>query len=268
MNHKLLYISLLRFQLNVWNVNCFISEMKKICKIITALAFCAMVPSGWAIAFNQNITAIFGTGNPDTGWTTDTSAGGIQLGLRAKDRDTASTANASGVYSYATGFAVSNPARARWNWEFSINSGGVNLDNFDFYISVDTDPSQATSYTTVNALTFFADNSYGNNATANGAGVEGPAAALASGNNIAQQSQNLVFVGGNPNLDATYDYVLYAVAPGAGSGGAHLAETRITVVVGNGGAVPDTGSTLALLGLGIAALTGFSYRQRMRTVCS
>src|SRR5580765_2377013 len=100
-----------------WIAICCTRGMHKICKVITALAFCSIAPSGWAIAFNQNIVAIFGSGNPDTGWTTDTSAaGGIVLGLRGKERDTASTANASGVYSYATGVDPNNAARARWNW--------------------------------------------------------------------------------------------------------------------------------------------------------
>jgi len=243
---------------------------KAVMEVFSVLVLFSLTPSARAIAFNQNIVAIFGTGNPNTGWTTDTSAGGIVLGLRGKERDTASTANASGVYSYATGVDPNNAARARWNWEFSINSGGANLNNFEFYVGADLDASQGISYSIVNALTFFNDNSYGNNATLNGQGVEGTAFApdnLAMANNIAQQSQNLVFVGGNPFLNATYDYILYAVANGGGSGGAHLAETHITVVVGNGGAaVPDAGSTFALLGLGMAALTGFRLRQRAQAV--
>lgn len=243
---------------------------KVLTHLITVMVLSSVAPSAWAIAFNQNIVAIFGSGNPDTGWTTDTSAGGIELGLRGKDRFTASTANASGVYSYATGVDPNNAARARWNWEFSINSGGVNLNAFDYYVGVDLDPSQAILYTTVNALTFWTDNSYGNNATLNGQGVEGTSGLpdnYASTFNIAQQSQNLVFAGGNPFLDATYDYVLFAVASGGGSGGAHLAETHITVVVGNGGAsVPDSGGSLALLGLSLAALSGYRLRQRARAV--
>jgi hypothetical protein len=212
-------------------------------KTLLAMALIIAMAHSASAAYNQNIVAIFGGGNPNTGWTTDTGSG-ITLGLRGKDRVTASTANASGVYSYATGVDPSNPSRARWNWEFSINSGAANLSvDYDYYVAVDTDPSQCINYTIVNALTFWTDNSYGNNSTANGAGVEGTSGApdnYASTYNIAQQSQNLVFAGGNPNVDGTYNYELYAVAKGAGPGGARLASVGITVVVGLGGAVCDS----------------------------
>jgi len=233
--------------------------MKK--TLITAIVISSLTPSVWATLYDQNITAIFGSGNPNTGWTT-TDPGDPQLGLRAKNRDNASTANVNGVYSYAPGFAVSNPARALWNWEFSINSGSSgNLSvAFDYYVGIDTDSSAGISYSVVNALTFWNDNAYGNNSTLNGQGTVGTSAALAPLNNVAQQSQNLVFAGGNPNLDATYNYILYAVDKNAGEFGSRLAEVGITVVVGNGGAsVPDAGSTITLLGL---ALTGLGFAAR------
>ena len=116
-----------------------------------------------AVLYDQNITAIFGEGNPDTGWAADTS-NGIQLGLRAKNKSDASTTNTNGTYSFALG--------TPWNYEFSINSdltNGTNqLTTYDFYLSADGDPSQCTRYTTVNALTYWSDNEYGNNNTANG----------------------------------------------------------------------------------------------------
>jgi len=195
-----------------------------------------------AVSYNQNITAIFGTGNTNDGWTTDTGSG-ITLGLRGKDRVTGSTANSSGVYGpYATGVVPPANNRATWNWEFSINSGAANLSvNYDYYVAIDLDPSECINYAVVNALTFWTDNSYGNNTTLNGAGFEASpnnaanSAVLAAANNIAQQSQNLVFVGGNPLIDATYNYELFAVAKGAGPGGTRLASVGIIVVVGTGG---------------------------------
>lgn len=48
-------------------------------------------------SYNQSITAIFGSGNPDTGWTVN-QAGNVMLALRAKNRVTASTFNEDGVY--------------------------------------------------------------------------------------------------------------------------------------------------------------------------
>lgn len=223
-----------------------------------------MAPSIWAVTYNDNITAIFGGGNPDTGWTSE-SGNGITLALRGKQRyPSTSTANVNGVYSYATGLIPPNNNRAVWNWEFSINSGTATLDAYDYYVGVDLDPSAGINYSFVNALTFWSDNSYGNNGTANGAGLEtGLAAALLAGDNIAQQSQNLVFAGGNPLLDATYNYELFAVAKGGGASGAKLADVGITVVVGRGGAaVPDAGSTLSLLGLGMAGLASLNFRKQ------
>src|SRR5687768_13908422 len=147
--------------------------MKRKLTVIALITAAAM--SSWAaVAYDQNIIAIFGSGNPDTGWTTDTD-NGIVLALRGKDRVTGSTANNSGVYGpYATGVVGSPPSvRATWNWEFSINSGQVNLSTYDYYVGIDTDRSQCINYTVVDAMTNWIDNSYGNNATANGQGVEG-----------------------------------------------------------------------------------------------
>lgn len=232
-------------------------------KLLTAIVLTALVPSVWAVTYDDTITAIYGGGNPDTGWTSE-SGGGIELALRGKNRDTGATPNVNGVYTFPTGFAVSNPARALWNYEFSINSGTPFLDYYDYFLSVDLDPTAGVSYVTFDPLASFADNSYGDAGTANGAGVEGTAAALAGSNFIAQNSQNIVFLGLNPLLDATYNYELYAVAKGAGVGGSKLADVGITVVVGQGGAgVPDVGSTLPLLALGAAGLVGFGFRKRV-----
>jgi hypothetical protein len=200
---------------------------------LTACLFSAQ--NAAAQGFDQNIVAIFGSGNPDTGWTTDVD-NGITLALRAKNRETASTANVEGVYAEPAGYQAPNNNRARWNWEFSVDSGAVNLNTYDYYLGVDADPSVNIQYTVVDALAYFADDSYGNSTTLNGQGVEGTAATYASLFSIAQQSQNLVFWGQNPNLNATYDYKLYAVAKNAGPNGAELASVSITVTVGSGGA--------------------------------
>jgi hypothetical protein len=218
-------------------------------KLLTATLIAAAALSvSAAVLYNQTITAIFGTGNPDTGWAADTS-NGIQLALRAKNRVDGSTTNLNGVYSFPVGPAP----RGAWNYEFSINSdvtNGVNpLTTYDYYLSADSDPSQCIRYTTVDALNYWTDNSYGNNTTANGQGVEGPAAALAATNNIAQNSENITFGGypGGPQTlgDGTYNYELYAVEKGAGPNGARLASVAITVVVGNGGAACNTPGTAA-----------------------
>src|SRR5206468_6900736 len=81
-------------------------------RLLPLLCVAAFTPGAWALDYNENITAIFGTGNPDTGWTADTE-NGLTLALRAKDRVTGSTSNLSGVYSFATAAAGS---RASWNY--------------------------------------------------------------------------------------------------------------------------------------------------------
>jgi hypothetical protein len=200
------------------------------------------------VSYDEMITAIFGGGNPDTGWTADT-ANNIQLALRAKNRSTGDTPNIAGVYSFAT----APPTRGLWNYEFSINSDGSAgtdpLTTYDFYLSADRDPSACVEYGIVEPLFHWGDNSYGNNFTANGAGVE-PADAIEyqtfpSLYNVAQNSQNITFgdypgTGGGLALDenATYNYELFAVAKGAGPDAARLASVGITVVVGAGG--PDS----------------------------
>ena len=217
-------------------------------KLLALTLISAATLSAWAaVVYNQNITAIFGSGNPNTGWTADTS-NDIQLALRAKSRIDGSTTNVNGTYT----FAVGPTPRGAWNYEFSINSdpsNGTNpLTTYDFYLSTDGDPSQCIRYTTIDPLTYWQDNSYGNNTTANGQGVEGPAATLAPINNVAQNSQNITFgdyPGGAQTLqNATYNYELYAVEKGAGPTGDRLASVGITVVVGNGGAPCNTPATV------------------------
>lgn len=222
--------------------------MKITKKLLVLTLISAATLSAWAgVVYNQDITAIFGSGNPDTGWTADTT-NGIQLALRAKNRVDASTSNVNGVYTFAT---APSP-RGLWNYEFSINSdpegGSVPLSTYDYYLSADGHPSQCINYTTVNPLTHWVDNSFGNNDTANGQGVEGPAAVLAGTNNVAQNSQNITFgdyPGGAQTLmaNATYNYELYAVEQGAGPTGDRLASVGITVIVGNGGDVCNVPTT-------------------------
>lgn len=234
--------------------------------VLTAIVLTSMAPSIWAVTYNDNITAIFGGGNPDTGWTSQTGDGAtgneIKLALRGKNRDTGATPQPTtlGTYEFATGGAA-NPLYAKWNYEFSIDSGALNLDQYDYFLSVDLDPSAGVSYVTFDPLAAYNDNEYGNSGTLNGDGVPGTSA-LAASNPITQNSQNIRWLG-LTFLDATYNYELFAVERGAGVGGDRIADVGVTVVVGKGGAaVPDAGSTLSLLGLGMAGLAGLNFRKK------
>lgn len=193
------------------------------------------------LVYDQNIVAIFGSGNPNTGWTQN-SNGNLSVAMRAKSRvlpAPASTANVNGIYAEDTGYTG---VRAKWNWEFSINSGNVNLNAYDYYLGIDTDISVGVSHTIIDPMTI-PDNSYGNAGTANGAGIEGTAETYAGVYSIAQQSHNITFYtalgGQDPNANATYDYELFAVAKGAGPTGDKIVAVEITVVVGTGGATVE-----------------------------
>ncbi|MGN6386264.1 MAG: VPDSG-CTERM sorting domain-containing protein [Verrucomicrobiota bacterium] len=231
--------------------------MKK--QILAALALSALTST----AFATDITAIYGSGNPDSGWTAATD-NGIQLGLRGKNRNTGATPNdGAGTYNFAVGTI--------WNYEFSINSGNNNLNAYQFYLAVDGNSSQGVNFTTVDPLAYWGDNSYGKTGTStanNGQGVEGTAATYAGLNNIAQGSQRITF-GDYPagaqslNVDGTYTFNLFATRIGEGPTGTRLTDLSIDVVVGKGGAaVPDGGSSLALLGLGLAGIAGLQLRRK------
>lgn len=261
--------------------------MKK--RFLAALTlFAAFISSSSALDYNQTITAIFGSGNPDTGWTTGAGNGGVKLGLRAKNRDDGSTPNVEGVYSFPTGFSVNNPARALWNFEFSIDVGAQSFSMYDFYLGIDRDSGAGVNYvnTLINPLIALDDNSFGrflplNMATGNGQGDETSLAnAQIEGYTVAQNSLNIAFLGLglDPNAPGTYDYRLFAVAKEMGNspdpslGGfiwpatspplAPVADVNIQVIVSAAAPVPDAGGTLAMFSLSIAGLVGLSRRKR------
>jgi hypothetical protein len=251
---------------------------------LLALAATAAAQAGAAITYNANVTnaAIFGSGNANGGFTVDT-ANNVELGLRAKVRyDIADdlpknvfNSNGDGTYNHAAGGPAANPTRARWNFEWSVNSDqsgtqGRSLSALSYVLGMDYDPSVAKSYSTVNLLAFPFDHSFGTNATTSGNGIEGNAQVLATTNNLMQNSWNLDFFdagsaltlfGGtfNPSASGEYSFFLEAFSP---TGGPALARTEITVIVGDGATqIPEPGS-LALVGLGL--LGAFAARRRIR----
>lgn len=204
---------------------------------VTAFAGLLALTASAALLFNQNIVAIFGAGNPNDGWTVADEPA-VTLGLRAKNRENASTANVGGVYYMPVGLQAPNNNRARWNWELSVNSKSSTLDSYEYYMEIDLDHSTGVNNLVANVLTQWSDNSYGTASTLNGQGLEGPASTYAPVSTVVQQSQNIVFYALNATVDSTYTYTLYAVAAGAGPNGTRIATTSITVVVGNGGPPP------------------------------
>ena len=239
----------------------------KLSQLLSLLGAAAIAPFASAVEYNQSITAIYGSGNPSGGWTTDSGDRGLLLGLRAKNRTNGSTTNVNGTYSFATAPAT----RGLWNYEFSIGSGDLFLDAYDYFLSVDRDSSQGVSFSTIDPLSYWFDNSFGTGATLSGQGVEGVASNFVDDHTVAQNSQNITFgnypifpMGALPlEANATYTYELFAVAKGSGIDGSRLASVSIDVVVGQGGArVPDAASTAGLLGAALAGLAFVRNRRR------
>ena len=202
--------------------------------------------------FDQNATpdAIFGSGNANGGFTVN-QTGAVELGLRAKVRypspQNTFNSNGDGTYSHLAG-AGTPASRALWNFEWSVNTdptgtAGTKLDGLTYEMGMDFDPSLGTDYFVFDPISQpVADHAIGDNMTANGGGTTAtdPAvyAGLLAANNVAQNSWNLDFFNElagkvfDPTVDGTYEVYLKAFD----GSGARVGETKITVVVGNGGA--------------------------------
>ena len=218
------------------------------------------------LSYNNTVTAINGTGNPNGYWNSFLDTGlNLQLSLKAQTSiigNPVSPNDGAGTFTFPTGTKPSS-TKATWGYWFSINTnpsgaGANNLNVYDFYLTFDTPATPGTFFTPVNVLTAFTDNAYGNNSTLNGQGTIGTPATsptLVLNNNIGQNAENISFVGLPTTLVGNYDFQFYAVAAGAGANGTRLGEVDMTVHV-----VPEP-STLALTGLGISGLLVLRQRQ-------
>ncbi len=218
------------------------------------------------VTFNNTVTAINGTGNPDGFWNSvlDTSLN-LQLSLRGQTTiiGTIPTSpnDGAGTFFFPAGTKPGS-TKATWNYWFSINTnpsgaGTNNLGAFDFYLTFDTPTTPGNFVTPFNVLTALPDNAYGNNATLNGQGTIGTAATSAGlvlTNNIAQNSENISFSGLPTDVLGNYHFQLFAVASGAGANGPRLGEVDMIVNV-----IPEP-STFVLAALGICVLLALRRR--------
>jgi hypothetical protein len=201
--------------------------------------------------FDQNVVpeVIFGSGNANGGFTNNLM-GGVELGLRAKVRypSPSNTFNSNGDGTYSHLAIAGTPAsRAGWNFEWSINTDptgttGDKLNSLTYEMGIDFDAGLGTDFYVFDPINLpVADHAIGDNGTSNGGGTVAadPVAyvALLAANNVAQNSWNLDFFNElagktfDPTVDGTYEVYLKAFD----ASGAMVGETKIKVIVGEGG---------------------------------
>ncbi len=221
------------------------SEKMRLCIMFSVCVLAAGMAQANTTDLNDTITAIYGAGNPNSGWVSSTMADGSTLALIADYRGTGVVPNnGDGSYTFPTGTAPANPNRAVWNFAFSVSDPlGITSKSWVSYELSITGPGGVNTSFLLSAIL---DNAY-----LTPSGIQtGTYADFATGATVMQNSENVkfAFLGGNPSLPG--DYVISLKA----NNNAYRYvqnEADITVHVV---AVPEGGLTAMLLGMGMLAV--------------
>lgn len=266
--------------------------------LLALLGASALATQAAPLMFDKLVTGnvITGDGISNGGFTVD-RANNMEIGLRARERydltsnlpSSVTGSNGNGTYQQNAGHPPAlTSTRARWNFDWSINTdlsgtGGQKIAGLNYQLGMDFDAGAGTNFQIFDLINGINpnplaggqalwDHSFGNNTTAQSAGVEAsgatpPAAltsynALKAANNLVQNSWNYDFFDNisfpfNADADGTYTIFLQA----KDANGTLLARSEINVIVGAGAQIPEPAS-MALVGLALAgmALTRRSKR--------
>ena len=128
-----------------------IKRSMQIAFTFAALALASMTSHATGVASYGNIAApgvYFGTGNVNGDWTINTGNAG-ELALRAKVRFGPTLDGTSGTYFADAGNDPSTSLyRAKWNFEYSVNSTGKT--GYTYWLGIDNDLSAGTNFSFTN----------------------------------------------------------------------------------------------------------------------
>jgi hypothetical protein len=232
-------------------------------KLFTIVAIAGAFAGGMhaeALSYNANLLGgvYFGSGNQNGAFTVsngNSSVTPLEIGLRASKRTVGAITPTGNLYLADTGTQTvngGNPARAAWNYDFSVDltGSGLNLSQVQSILSI-------TSAASGSNAPFNLQTTIGDNA------VPSPNLNLRF-----QNSENMMFggfyapTGYNVNANEDYTFTLDVYKIGLGTNPNTLIGTDTMVVrTGTGAEAPEP-ATFGLIGLGLAGV--YAARRRRK----